>query len=190
MKLSTLAIILSVATALGSPHAAAKDVTNEPQFDTERLIYGNDVDSLLNVTDIDQVKKSHAAGLARVKGQLIHLRRELLKENLNPINQTTIAIIDNIQLEISQGLSRIQSPYYDVRALLQSQMEITSNPECRISRDMYRGVLSVNNVCPNDTITYRLESDGSEWYLTGLKSNTLHKTFKVMDDIVKKGTSQ
>ena len=181
--------LILISTALLVPHSLAKDVSGETKTATEDLIYSGKIDQLLEKTDIDQVKQSHAAGLARVKGRLIHFRRELNKQALNPINRTTVAIVDNLQITVSQQLSKIQSPYYDTRALLKSQMNITEDPECMISRDMYRNVLSVHHHCPSGQVTYRLETDGEDWYLTGLKSNTLNDTFKALDNLIKTGAS-
>lgn len=181
-------IILASAASIATP-TELRSNTTQTGGQVEELIYKGDVDSVLKLTDVDQLKKSHAAGLAVIKGQLVYLKREALKKKMNPINKTTVAIIDQIQMETSSQLGKIQSPYFDTRALLKSQMEITSDRSCKTARDLFNGDLSIHNVCPKGEVTYRLEQDGGQWYLTGLKSDSLNASLDTMKSRFSSGKS-
>lgn len=190
-----IALPLMGAAILTSTASIAESVelrsnTTQRGGTVEELLYSSDVDEVLKLTDVDQLKKSHAAGLAVVKGQLVYFKRELLKQNMNPIHKTTAAIVDQIQMEISSQLGKIQSPYFDTRALLKSQMEITADKSCKTARDLFNGDLSIHNVCPKGDVTYRLEQDSGQWYLTGLKSDSLNAALDTMKNRISSGKKQ
>ncbi len=159
----------------------------EPIYGADSYMSVEDIDSLMQHTDIDHLKKSHAAALGFTKGRIIALRNKLGEYNkqLESTSAASIGVLDAASGELSLQINRIKSLNYDTKAFLIKQLSLLdSSQNCQKQTHIMSKVLkSSHYTCPNAEITFRFERESAEdkYYLTGIKSSEVNALAATLD---------
>lgn len=160
--------------------------------DFKKLLSKADIESITKNIDYLTVKQSHIAALAHMKGTVMGLMNELktyhkrissMGEDATPVYGVITHALETLNANLTLNIQDVSTSSFDIENYTKTELLKLSDPNCSLKDINLHGVVTILGECPTGEVHLRLEKDGEDFYLTGLKGEQVNRMLDLLEEL-------